>query len=158
MKRILYTCQLVSIFLICGCGNSIEDAVKELPVTKKYDLIDVLKKSKLIDSYEMKVINDEPLRGEVALLIKLKNDAIMDEQNVLKNNKNAYFVIFAQFFLDQAISKDVWSMGHTAIRGQFSTGKNTLGDPFFLHPSIFVHLANNERINIDKLKTTQDLW
>lgn len=146
------------LFLISGCGNSIEDAVENLPVTNKYNLIDVLKKSKLIDSYELKVMNDDVLQGEVALIIKLKNDAILGENDILKNDKEAHFIILTQFFLSQTISKGVWSMGNTIIRGQFFTGKKSLGEPIFLHPSIFIHLANNEKINIDKQKTLKDIW
>lgn len=158
MKIIIKLSIFLTLFLLTGCGDSIKDAVENLPVTKKYDLLDVLKKSKLIDSYEMKVMNDDPLKGEVALVIKLKNNAIFSNQKLLKHDKDAYLVILSRFFLSQTMRKDEWSIGRTLINGQLTNGKKVLSETFLLHPSIFISLANNEKINIDKIKVGEGFY
>lgn len=158
MKKIINFYTILLLFLLSGCGDSIKDAVEDLPVTKKYTIIDVLKKSKLIDRYEMKVISDDPLRGEVGLLIQLKKDAIISDQKLLKYDNDAHLVIFVRFHLSQTITKDEWSIGRTIIKGQLSTGEKSLSKIFYLHPSILVNLANNEKINVDELKDAKDFY
>lgn len=158
MKQIINFYVLLSLLLLSACGDSIKDAVEDIKVTEAYTLLDVLKKSKLINSYEMKVMDDDPLRGEVAVVINLKKDATYSDQKLLRQEKDAYLVILAQFFLSQTMYKDTWSLGRHIIKGQLFTGDKALSKPFLLHPSIFLDLLNNKKINIDKLENAQGYY
>lgn len=137
---------LVCALLLCACGNSIQNAVENIKVTNKDNLIDVLKKSKLIDSYKLEVMDDDPLRCEVAILIKLNKDAVINEMG-----EPTVMSLISHFFLSQTVSKDVWSLGRIIITGKFSNN-NSKNELIQLTPSIFTKLANNEKIVIGKLK------
>lgn len=149
MKNIILIWSIFCIIILTGCGDSIKDAVENLEITKDDSLIDMLKNSKLIDNYEIIVISDDELRGEVVVRITLKKDAVISSEDEY-NDK--YLKIVAHIYLSQSIQKGVWTFRHIDLKGQFFDENRQFGELLNLYPPILVKLSENKKLSVGKIR------
>ncbi|MDM8215266.1 hypothetical protein QUW15_03710 [Desulfovibrio piger] len=153
MKKTLLSGMLFLSLLLAGCGNSIQDAVEDLEVAEGCTLIEMLEDSDLIDDYKIKVKSDDLLRGEVAILIKLKNDAIIDAPE-----KNTILKLAILVWMSQTERNNEWDLVRLRVHGQLIYEDRTKDKVFNVHPSVLIKLAENKKITMNDLRDAADFY